>query len=592
MPPSTVILTILGYIAAVLLLSRLAARRGRGDFFALRSHRWWVVTFGMVSACMSGVSFVSVPGIVASSGFGYLQMCIGFFLGYLVIAFVLAPLYFRLGTVSIYGWLEGRFGLMARRCGGWLFFGAQLLRASMRLYLLCITQQLMVFDPLGLPFWLNVLLTVGALLGYTWGGGVRSVVASDMLRTVCMVAAIALSVVFIARALPGSLTDTVRGSGMTRVFFFDDGDSPNYFWKQLLGGFFIVIAMTGMDQEMMQRTLTCRSLSGAKRQLVLSSALQILVIAGFLLLGVLLYAYAAGASSLTGSSPTGDALFPTVATGGGLPLLVGVLFVLGLAAASYGAGGSALTALTTAFTVDILGARSAPKGTPCSGTPLSPGPSAPSLAPAPPSVSCVPAAQELVSAGPLPLPLSGGGQARCMEHPSSAPQLRIIHLAMAGAMAALVLVFRALWDRSVLDAIYTVAGYTYGPLLGLFAFGILTRRRLPGGQSMKKPDFMDSPAKTLEQSMKKPNYMDSPAETFEQSTEKPDSMDSLGAGYRTSRPAWIIPAALLAPPVICWLLSRYSAALFGGYQFGYELLPLNGALTFLLLLAISRKKAE
>lgn len=473
MPPSTVILTILGYIAAVLLLSRLAARRGRGDFFALRSHRWWVVTFGMVSACMSGVSFVSVPGMVASSGFGYLQMCIGFFLGYLVIAFVLAPLYFRLGTVSIYGWLEGRFGLMARRCGGWLFFGAQLLRASMRLYLLCITQQLMIFDPLGLPFWLNVLLTVGVLLGYTWGGGVRSVVASDMLRTVCMVAAIALSVVFIARTLPDSLADTVRDSGMMRVFFFDDGDSPNYFWKQLLGGFFIVIAMTGMDQEMMQRTLTCRSLSGAKRQLVLSSALQIVVIAGFLLLGVLLYAYAAGASSLTGSSPTGDALFPTVATGGGLPLIVGVLFVLGLAAASYGAGGSALTALTTAFTVDILGGR-----------------------------------------------------------------LRIIHLVMAGAMAALVLVFRALWDRSVLDAIYTVAGYTYGPLLGLFAFGILTRRHLP------------------------------------------------------RRPVWLLPAALLAPPVICWLLSRYSAALFGGYQFGYELLPLNGALTFLLLLAISRRKAE
>ena len=185
MSPQAVILTILGYFAIVLLLSRHAARKG--DYFALRSNRWWVVTLGMISACMSGVSFVSVPGMVAGSGMGYLQMCIGFFLGYLVIAFVLAPLYFRLGTVSIYGYLEQRFSLTARRSGAWLFFVSQLLRASMRVYLLCLSWQVMIFDPLGLPFWLNALLTVGVLLAYTWKGGVRSVVAADILRTVCMV---------------------------------------------------------------------------------------------------------------------------------------------------------------------------------------------------------------------------------------------------------------------------------------------------------------------------------------------------------------------------------------------------------------------
>lgn len=468
MSPVAVIWTILGYVAGILLLSRIAARRG-GDFFALRSHRWWVVTLGMVSACMSGVSFVSVPGMVGADGMGYLQMCIGFFLGYLVIAFVLAPLYFRRGMVSIYGWLDERFGVTAHRSGAWLFFVSQLLRASMRLFLLCITQQLMIFDPLGLPFALNVLLTVAVLLGYTWGGGVRSVVASDILRTVCMVSAIVLSVVLVGRALPGGLGETVRDSGMTQVFFFEDVDAPNYFWKQLLGGFFIVIAMTGMDQEMMQRTLTCRSLRDAQKQLVLSSALQIVVIAGFLLLGVLLYAYAGA----TGETATGDALFPAVATGSGLPAVVGVLFVLGLSAASYGAGGSALTALTTAFSVDILG--------------------------------------------------------------RSAAHLRMIHLAMAGAMAGLVLLFRYLTDRSVLDAIYTIAGYTYGPLLGLFAFGIFTRRALRG---------------------------------------------------------WLLPAVLVLAPVICGLLSYYSTVLLGGYRFGYELLPLNGALTFLLLLAISRRTAR
>ena len=463
MSPLAVILTILGYFAVVLLLSRLATRHGV-DFFALRSHRWWVVTLGMVSACMSGVSFVSVPGMVAGSGMGYLQMCIGFFLGYLVIAFVLAPLYFRMGSVSIYGWLEKRFGLTAHRTGAWLFFGSQLLRASMRLFLLCITQQLMIFDPLGLPFALNAVVTVGVLLAYTWKGGVRSVVAADILRTVCMVSAIALTVFFIARALPGSLPDTLRDSGMTRVFFFDDVNSPNYFWKQLLGGFFIVIAMTGMDQEMMQRTLTCRSLHDAQKQLVLSSALQIVVIAGFLVLGVLLQTYA----GLSGETAKGDALFPSVATGGSLPVVVGVLFVLGLSAASYGAGGSALTALTTAFTVDILGRPASRRG---------------------------------------------------------------IHLAMAVVMAGVVLLFRSAWDRSVLDAIYTVAGYTYGPLLGLFAFGIFTRRRLPE--------------------------------------------------------SWLLPAALLTAPLLCWLLSHYSVELFGGYRFGYELLPLNGLLTFLLLRALS-----
>ena len=474
MGPYAVILTILAYFAAIIGLSRLAARRGR-DFFALRSHRWWVVTLAMVSACMSGVSFVSVPGMVAGSGMGYLQMCIGFFLGYLVIAFVLAPIYFRQGTVSIYGYLDRRFGASAHRWGAWLFFGSQLLRASMRLYLLCITQQLMIFDPLGLPFALNALITVAVLLAYTWRGGVRSVIAADLLRTACMVGAIVLTLVFIARALPSGLVDTVRGSGMTQIFFFDDGNDPRYFWKQLAGGFFIVIAMTGMDQEMMQRTLTCRSLRDAKRQLVLSSLLQIVVIAGFLLLGVLLYAYA----EMAGVAEKGDALFPAVAVHGGLTPLIGILFILGLASASYGAGGSALTALTTAFTIDILG-------------------------------------NTVIS-----------------TERSEWRNLHRIQGLIAAVMAVLVILFGYCMDRGALDAIYTIAGYTYGPILGLFAFGILTRR-----------------------------------------------------------PAKAIPVAVIAAPVICLLLNHYSVQLLNGYRFGYELLPLNAALTFLLLAIASLRSGR
>ncbi len=495
MAPLAVILTLLGYFVAVVALGRLTARRG--DFYATRSHRWWVVTLGMVSACMSGVSFVSVPGMVAGSGMGYLQMCIGFFLGYLVIAFVLAPLYFRMGSVSIYGWLEKRFGLTAHRTGAWLFFGSQLLRASMRLFLLCITQQLMIFDPLGLPFALNAVVTVGVLLAYTWKGGVRSVVAADILRTVCMVSAIALTVFFIARALPGSLPDTLRESGMTRVFFFDDVNSPNYFWKQLLGGFFIVIAMTGMDQEMMQRNLACRSIRDSQKNLVLSSLLQIVVITGFLLLGVLLYAYA----GMAGVAEKGDALFPTVAVNGGLPLIVGILFILGLSAASYGAGGSALTALTTAFVVDILP------------TPAQKG-----------AFSCT------------NHPRKGNSCTKERDFVHEYSRIRWIHLLLAAAMAVLVILFGYLMDRGALDAIYTVAGYTYGPILGLFAFGILTRRT-----------------------------------------------------FTARRARWAIPVAVIAAPVICLLLNHYSVQLLNGYRFGYELLPLNAALTFLFLLVSSRK---
>ena len=516
MRPYAVILTLLGYFVAVLVLARITARRG--DFFATRSHRWWVVTLAMVSACMSGVSFVSVPGMVAGSGFGYLQMCIGFFLGYLVIAFVLSPLYFRLGVTSVYEYLDRRFGVTAHRWGAWLFFGSQLLRASLRLSLLCLTQQLLVFAPLGLPFVLNVVITVGILLAYTWRGGVRSVIAADILRTACMVGAVVLSILFIGRTLPGGVFGTIADSGMTRVFWLDDPNAPQYFWKQLLGGFFIVIAMTGMDQDMMQRNLACRSLRDAQKNLVLSSLLQIVVIAGFLLLGVLLYAYAGN----TGVAESGDALFPAVAVNGGLPLIVGVLFVLGLAAASYGAGGSALTALTTAFVVDILP------------TPARKG-----------AFSCT---------NPLRKANSCTKEGVFVHEYS---RIRWMHLLIAAAMAVLVILFGYFMDRGALDAIYTVAGYTYGPILGLFAFGILTRR------TFQRTDPTDKP---------------------------------WGDEGRHARPdrasAWKLAIALLGAPVICLLLNHFSVQLLNGYRFGYELLPLNAALTFLLLCIFSMPSAK
>ena len=320
MTPYAVLATLLAYFAVLAAVSWLAGRKSSGkDVFYTggRKTHWAVVAFAMIGSCMSGVTFVSVPGMVGVSGFGYLQMCIGFFLGYLVIAFVLTPLYFRLGAVSVYQYLEQRFGLGAYRTGAWFFFISKMLGASVRLYLVCLALQLLLFGPLGLPFWLNVVCNVGVCLAYTFRSGVKSVIWTDVLKTVCMIVAVTLCIVFIGRDLGGV---RIR----ERVFFFDDVNHPQFFWKQLLGGLFTVIAMTGLDQDMMQRTLACKDYRDSQKNLIVSSLLQTVVIALFLCLGSLLYRFAAAHSI----AETGDSLFPTVATGGLLPGIVGVLLLV------------------------------------------------------------------------------------------------------------------------------------------------------------------------------------------------------------------------------------------------------------------------
>ena len=387
-------------------------------------------------------------------------MCIGFFLGYLVIAFVLTPLYFKLNVVSIYQYLEKRFGMGAYRTGAWFFFVSKMLGASVRLFLVCLTLQLLLFGPMGLPFWLNVLCNVGVCLAYTFRSGVKSVIWTDVLKTVCMIVAVTLCVVLIGRDLGGVRIQE-------KVFFFDDVNHPQFFWKQLLGGLFTVIAMTGLDQDLMQRTLACKDYRDSQKNLVVSSLLQTVVIALFLCLGALLYQFAA----VHGISETGDSIFPAVATSGLLPAVVGVLFVLGLVASAYGAGGSALTSLTTSFTVDIL---------------------------------------------------RKGGAVKVRK---------AVHLGMAALMAVTILVFNALNSTSAIDAVYKLASYTYGPILGLFAFGILTKKQV------------------------KDRY---------------------------------VPIVAILAPVICLVLQLNSERWFGGYRFSYELLLLNAALTFLGLCLLIR----
>ena len=464
MTPCAVLITILAYFAAMAVVSWLSGRKKDGqDVFYTggRKTHWAVVAVAMIGSCMSGVTYVSVPGMVGTSGFGYLQMCIGFFLGYLVIAFVLTPLYFRLDVVSIYQYLEKRFGMGAYRTGAWFFFLSKMLGASVRLFLVCLTLQLLLFEPLGLPFWLNVLCNVGVCLAYTYRSGVKSVIWTDVLKTACMVVAVTLCVILIGKDLGGIRIHE-------KVFFFDDVNHPQYFWKQLLGGLFTVVAMTGLDQDMMQRTLSCKDTRDSQKNLIVSSLLQTVVIALFLCLGALLYQFAAA----HGIAETGDRLFPAVAASSLLPGIVGVLFILGLVSSAYGAGGSALTSLTTSFTVDILGK---------------------------------------------------GGDVKVRK---------AVHIGMAVLMAVTVIVFNALNSTSAIDAVYKLASYTYGPILGLFAFGILTKKAV------------------------KDKY---------------------------------VPIVALAAPAVCLVLQLNSERWFGGYRFSYELLLVNAALTFLGLCLLRKK---
>jgi Na+/proline symporter len=426
------------------------------DFYATRSTAWWKVAFAMIGSCMSGVTFVSVPGMVGVAGWGYLQMCIGFFLGYLIIAFVLTPLYFKLNVVSVYQYLENRFGLSSYKTGAWFFFVSKMLGAAVRLFLMCATLCLL----LRIPIWITVIVVVALEWAYTVKGGVKAVIGLDIIKTICMLVAVGLCLVLIAREV--GKPDT----SMMRVFFFDDINHPQFFVKQLLGGIFTIVACTGLDQDLMQRTLACKNVRDSQKNLVVSSLLQIVVIALFLLLGVYLYQFAA----LHGIDAKGDAMFPAVTWSGALPKVVGVLFVIGLVMAGFPAGGSALTALTTSFTVDILGGRD---------------------------------------------------------------RSRVwVHTGMAVLMAVCILVFNALNSTSVIDAVYRLASYTYGPILGLFAFGMCCK----------------TPVKDK----------------------------------------WVPVVAILAP-ILCLVLDLNSVAWFNGYHFSYEILLINALFTMAGMWLIRKK---
>ena len=481
MTPFAVITTVLGYIAVLFVVAWLSGRRAdnAGFFTGNRSTPWYMAAFAMIGAAISGVTFISVPGSVAVDSFSYMQMVAGFTVGQLVVAFLLIPTFYRLRVVSLYEYLDGRFGILSHHTGAWFFFVSKMLGAALRVYVVCAVMQLLVFSHYGLPFWLNALVTMLFVWLYTQQGGVKSLIWTDTLKTFCLVGSLVLSIVFIMQALGmsfGEMTREVAASPYSRVFFFDDPSSDRYFWKMFLAGVVLLISMTGLDQDMMQRNLSCATPRDSQKNIVLTALSQMVVIYLFLMLGVFLYLYMdANALSMPEKS---DQVFSLVAVGGGLPAAVGILFVVGLISSTYSAAGSALTALTTSFTVDIL------EGT------------------------------------------------RRYDERRLTRVRRRVHVGMAVLMGLLILCFEAFGNDSVINLVYKVASYTYGPILGMFAFGMFTRCRV--------------------------------------------------------RDRWV-PFAAVAAPLLSASL-QYAARVWWSYHIGFELLIYNALFTMLGMLLLVRKK--
>ncbi len=479
--PWIVLSTIVGYFILLFIISWAASRRS-DDQAALTGGReapWFIVAIAMIGAPISGVTFVSVPGMVVAKSYSYLQMVLGFVIGYFVIAYVLIPLFYKRKLVSIYGYLEQRFGAGTHKTGAWFFFISKMLGAAVRFYVVCVTLQLLVFAPLGIPFIVNVIVTIALIFLYTLQGGVKTVIWTDTLKSFCLVMSVVLCIFFIARGLGYDLVGlckAVAGDDSSRMFFFDNPKEGTYFWKQFIAGIFMVIATTGLDQDLMQRTLASKNAQESKKGLIVSGITQFFVIALFLILGSLL-AMHVKANGMTMPEKS-DELFGAVAFSSGLPVVVGVLFILGLIAAAYSAAGSALTSLTTSFTVDILGADKKNDDSRLSHT------------------------------------------------------RKLVHVAMAAGMGLVILIFYAISNSDAISAVYTLASYTYGPILGLFAFGMMCR---------------------------------------------------------TAVRDRLVPVVCIAAPVISFFVQRWLENAFG-YTLGFELLLLNAALTMLGLALLIKKE--
>ena len=459
----TIIAVVLGYFALLFAFSRWTSRRATNETFyrADRQSPWYMVAFGMVGASISGITFVSVPGMVLTSQMNYLQTCMGFILGYVVVAFVLLPLYYKLNLTSIYAYLGQRLGKRSHKTGSWFFLLSKMTGAAVRFYVVCIILQRFVFEPQGVPFALTTVLLVLLIWLYTRKGGIKTLVWTDSVQTLCLFSALLIIIYKVANDLNLNIGDAVSAIGgheLSRVFVWDDWVSKQNFWKQFLSGVFIVLVMTGVDQDMMQKNLTCKTLRGAQKDMCTYGVAFLPANLLFLSLGVLLTMwYQQKGFVMPGM---GDELLPTYVEQAGT--LVMALFVLGIVAASFSSADSALTSLTTIYCVDI------------------------------------------------------------MEQKDNERLRKGTHLVMCVVFVLFILFFKVVNSTSLIDAIYIICGYTYGPLLGLFAYGLLTKR---------------------------------------------DVNDRL------------VPYIAVASPLLCYAID-YGVGQMTGYRFGYELLILNGLITF------------
>ncbi len=476
----TLILLIIAlYFMMLFSVSWITSRKSDNKAFFVgdRKSPWYVVAIAMVGTSISGVTFISVPGWVTATQFSYMQMVLGFVAGYFVIAFLLLPLYYKLNLLSIYGYLDKRFGGYSYRTGSFFFLISKMLGAGVRMYLTAIVLQLVLFNQMGISFALNIVVTMIVVWLYTFRGGVKTLVWTDLIQTLSLILADALCLYFLSKQLNLSawgLYETVVESADSKIWFFDSPNDKRYFWKQFLAGMFTTIAMTGLDQDMMQKNLSCKNIRDAQKNVLSYGILFLPVNLLFLSLGIVLYLFAA--EKQIELPLRSDEVFPLLATQGHLPQVVGVLFIMGLIAAAFSSAGSALTALTTSFTIDILKA---------------------------------PRYQD---------------EKRLMKTRQK------VHIVNTIVMALLIYSFKLLNNVSVIDAVYILASYTYGPLLGMFAFGLFTKRQV---------------------------------------------RDRL------------VPLVALSAPVLCYYINYNSVRWFGGYQIGYELLILNGFITFVGLFLLS-----
>lgn len=480
MTPTSILILIASYFGLLVLISYFTGKEDSNAAFfkANKSAPWYLVAFGMIGASLSGVTFISVPGAVEAKQFGYLQVVFGYFFGYLIIAFVLLPLYYKLNLTSIYTYLKDRFGIVSYKTGSIAFLISRTVGAAFRLFLVAKVLQLLVFDLFDIPFAITVMITIALIWLYTFKGGIKTIIFTDTLQTLFMLISVVVAIIFLASALDlNSISDLItytKESNLSKVFFFEDGNNSQYFWKSFLSGIFITITMTGLDQDMMQKNLTCRNLKDAQKNMVTFSVVLIFVNILFLVLGLMLTQYA----ETNGITASKDDLFPSIAMLPEIGIVTSAFFLLGLIAAAYSSADSALTSLTTSFCFDIIDIENKP------------------------------------------------------ETRRKGLRKRV-HIGFSILLVLVILLFDLIFkDVSVIWELFKAAGYTYGPLLGLFAFGLITKAQIK---------------------------------------------DKL---------VWII--AIVAP-ILSYILNMYSKELFNGYEIGFEILIINGLLMFLGLLLIKKK---